>query len=98
MSDRMRTIYLVQHVAGYSRDGYEKSSRRLTDAGFIRCRSEIGDNGKYWEVWLGYDLLFAGPLKGGQSKEAILAWLMHEVRPGEISVAVEQEHWGLGAD
>lgn len=93
-----KSVYLVQSIQAYGDDDhYQKAARKLTDAGFVRCRSERETDGKYWEVWLGFPWRLNGALKDAP-KERVLSWLMEEVKPGEIVVAVAHEHWGAGVD
>lgn len=93
---KTKRVYLIQHLAGYS--GEEKYRKNETDflrVGFIRCRSEPGpeDKGGVWEVWLGFPWHLKEELKDSSDAE-ILRWLTRR-GPGEIAIAVEEQHWGL---
>ena len=92
-----KTVYIIQHLGGYSGDEkYRRNERKFREAGFILCRSEQDDKGKHWEVWLGYPFRLNGELKNAPP-DAILHWLTRH-GPGGISVAVEKEYWGLTPD
>lgn len=96
------TIY-VHHITCYSGESvYEERAEKLTEAGFVRLRSEKGDDDKYWEVWyLPYLSHAKGPCKDMKEQE-IVRWLMHNVGPGNIECEFRVEHsgtnWGAGVD
>lgn len=93
-----KTIFLIQHITGYGpASNYEVTARLLRDAGFVCCKSEKDREGKYWEVWLGYPFRINATLCGETTQE-VTAWLMRNIGPGEISLSIESEHWGLGTD
>ena len=95
----MRTLYLIQSITCYGphdESHYEARAKLLSDVGFIRCRSEKDSEGKYWEVWLGYDFLLAKHLL--RNKAEVMDYLTKKVGPGIISVAQELEHWGASID
>ncbi len=94
------TYVIVQHLRGYDElDTYAKKAKEMTAAGFQRCRSERGVDGKYWEVWLGFPFLYQGPVRG-MSDDGVRHWLITTIGPGEIAFAVAEQtaHYGLGVD
>lgn len=91
-----KSIY-IQSITGY--DGpsvYEKRAAKLTEFGFVRLRSEPGEDGKHWEIWYLYGAVAAkGPLKG-KSHDEILKAVMQSVGPGTIEVT--NQCFGLSID
>lgn len=97
MSTKARTVYLIRSLQGYrGTEWYDEKAQEFTRVGFVRCRSEPGPDGKWWEVWLGYPFMLKDELLGKDRPE-IEAWLRAR-GPGEISVAVEVHHLGLMPD
>lgn len=89
----MSNIYL-HHIAGYHTDPliYTSRANRLQEAGFVRLRSEPGDDGTYWEVWALFGRWQAtGPL-AGKTDDEIERW---SLRLGAGQVESGGKVWGL---
>ena len=90
-------VYMVHHLGGYGGEKQQISNEKaFIEKGFIRCRSEKGDDGKYWEVWMGYPWMLKGDLENAKAED-IERWILnHSV--GNLDVCKVEKGWGLGVD
>lgn len=91
---------IIEHLCGYgwSREGYEKESQKLTDWGFECLRSKRGPDGRFWEMWfLSNPICAKGdlletvqwvPLE--KRTEAAIQFLCHNARFGSLSIATQR--------
>lgn len=95
---------LVESIAGYGgKDEYEIAAKKLTEAGFIRLRSDVVDNGRLvgkegerWELWyLPSPYSGKGPIADLRSTQEVSSWVMRNVGAGRVMEVGRT--WGASA-